>query len=116
MLNDSERKSSYIIPHGDAKCDSSLAEGWYRFEGAAGTKVPTTRVQAFRCDADWSLWLKGAEPTVEDSEVSRLVCFSDRPKGCKYRINILVKNCGSYFIYKLRSLRGCNSRYCGTEG
>ena len=116
VLNDSQRKSSYITPDGDAKCDSSLAEGWYRFEGAAGTKMPTTRVQAFRCDADWSGWLKDAEPTVEDGEVNRLVCFSDRTTSCKYTINILVKNCGSYFIYKLRSLKGCNSRYCGTDG
>ena len=44
VLNDSQRKSSYIKPDGDAKCDSSLAEGWSRFEGATGTKMPTTRV------------------------------------------------------------------------
>ena len=117
ILSNPERKSSYVTPHETGgSCDGSLAEGWYRFVGAAGTKMPTMRVPAFRCNADWSGWLKGAEPTVEDNEVNRLVCFSDRSTGCKFTINILVKNCGSYFIYKLRSLTDCNSRYCGTEG
>ena len=116
MLNDSTRKSSYETPYGVAKCDSLLPVGWYRFVGAAGTKMPTKRVPAFRCNTVWSGWLDGAHPTVEDSEVNRLVCFSDRSTGCKYTINILVKNCGSYFIYKLRSPVGCSSRYCGIEG
>ena len=63
--------------------------------------MPTTRVPAYRCGVDWSGWLDGAHPTVDDDEVSRRVCFSDRSTGCKSLINILVKNCGSFFIYKL---------------
>ena len=89
--------------------------GWYRFVGAVGTKMPTTRVPAYRCGADWSGWLDGAHPTVDDDEVSRRVCFSDRSTGCKSLINILVKNCGSFFIYKLAQPPICSSRYCGTD-
>ena len=37
--------------------------------GAAGTKIPTTRVSAHRCGADWSGWLDDAHPTVEDVKV-----------------------------------------------
>lgn len=29
--------------------------------------------------------------------------------------NIFVKNCGSYFIYKLLKPSGCNSRYCSAD-
>ena len=65
--------------------------GWYRFVGAAGTKMPTTRVPPFRCGTLWSGWLYGAHPTVDDDEVCRKVCFSDRSTGCRYIINILVK-------------------------
>ena len=35
-------------------CDDQLPEGWYRFVGAAGTKMSTTRVPAYRCSqAGW---------------------------------------------------------------
>ena len=77
--------------------------------------MPTTRVLAYSCGANWSGWLGGAHPTVEDGEVLRTVCFSDRPTGCKYLTHIFVKNCGSYFIYKLQKPPGCSSRYCGTD-
>ena len=96
-------------------CDNQLAEGWYRFVGAAGTKMPTTRVPAYRCGTHWSGWLNGSHPTVEDGEVLRAVCFSDRFTGCKYSKVTIVKNCGSYFIYKLQQPPGCKSRYCGTD-
>ena len=96
-------------------CDDQLLVGWYRFVGAAGTKMPTTRVPAYRCGADWSGWLDGAHPTVDDDEVYRRVCFSDRSTGCKSLINILVKNCGSFFIYKIAQPPICSSRYCGTD-
>ena len=53
--------------------------------------MPTTRVLAYSCGANWSGWLDGAHPTVEDGEVLRTVCFSDRPTGCKYLTHIFVK-------------------------
>ena len=114
-LSEANRKITYETPHGPGLCDSQLPEGWYRFVGAAGTKMPTTRVPAHRCGTDWSGWLKTAHPTVEDGEVRRTVCFSDRSTGCKQLRDISVKNCGSYFIYKLLKPPYCASRYCGTD-
>ena len=114
-LTDANRKISYKTSEGLWLCDNKLPEGWYRFVGAAGTKMPTTRVPAYRCGTDWSGWLDGSHPTVEDGEVPRTVCFSDRKTGCKYTASISVKNCGSYFIYKQQQVPGCNSRYCGTD-
>ena len=96
-------------------CDSNLSTGWYRFVGAAGTRMPTMRVEPYHCYTDWSGWLDGTHPTVEHGEVERMVCFSNRPKDCKYRKEISVKNCGSYFIYKLHQPPSCPSRYCGTD-
>ena len=115
-LSDANRKSSYVTPTiGQPLCDTSLAEGWYRFVGDAGTKMPTTRVPAYRCGTEWPGWLKNAHPSVEDGEVQREVCFSDRNTGCEtYRV-ISVKNCRSYFIYKLQKPRKCELRYCGTD-
>ena len=106
---------SYVTPTGSSLCDSPFSEGWYRFVGAAGTKMSTTRVSAFRCGTDWSGWLGGSHPTVEDGIVRRTVCFSDRSSGCRYKKGISVKNCGSYYIYKLLKPPSCNARYCGTD-
>ena len=77
--------------------------------------MPTMRVPAFRCGTDYSGWLNGAHPTMEDDKVNRKVCFSDRVKSCKYKKTIVVKNCGSYFIYRLNTPPGCSSAYCGAD-
>ena len=77
--------------------------------------MPTTRVPAYRCGTDYTGWLDDAHPTVEDGEVYRKVCFSDRVSGCRHTAKISVKNCGSYFIYKLFHPPSCASRYCGTD-
>ena len=114
-LSEANRKSSYVAPLGLELCDNQLPVGWYRFVGAAGTKMPTTRVPAFRCGTDWSGWLDGAHPTVEEGQVLSTVCFSDRSTGCKFSIAISVKNCGSFYIYKLAQHLKCFSRYCGTD-
>ena len=115
-LSDANRKSSYLTPtDGPSLCDNLLPKGWYRFVGAAGTEMPTTRVPAHRCGTDWSGWLNGAHPTVEDGEVKRKVCFNRFPANCKYSMYISVKNCGSYFIYKLQQPTICNLRYCGRD-
>ena len=114
-ISDANRKSSYATPQYVSLCDDQPFEGWYRFVGAAGTKMPTERVSAFRCGTDWSGWLDDVHPTVEDGEVHKKVCFSDRSSGCEADTQISVKNCGSFFIYKLIEPRGCNFRYCGTD-
>ena len=115
-LSDTNRRSSYVTPlNGPTFCDKQPFEGWYRFVGAAGTKMPTTRVPAFRCGTSWSGWLYDGHPTVEDGEVSKKVCFSDREKGCEHYVQISVKNCGSLFIYKLIKLTKCDSRYCSAD-
>ena len=114
-LSEANRKIDYLTPPGSELCDDILPKGWYRFVGAAGTKMPTTRVPAFRCGTDWPGWLDGAHPTVEDGEVPRTVCFSDRSTGCQGSKSILVKNCRSYFIYQLFPPSSCFSRYCGTD-
>ena len=103
-LDDTDRKSDRQSP-GTTLCDKLLLEGWYRFGGAAGSKMPTMPVPQYRCGADWSGWLAGTEPTVADGEVYRKVCFTKRDNTCKYSKRITMKNCGSYFIYKLGPLR-----------
>ena len=102
------RKSSYKIHW--YQCDDKLQEGWYRFVGAAGTKMPTTRVPAFSCGTVFSGWLMR-----EDAPPSRKVCFSDKKSGCEDTVSISEKECGSYHIYKLYATTKCPRRYCGSD-
>ena len=114
-LSDASRKSSYTTPPSQEVCDK-LPKGWYRFVGAAGTKMPTTRVPEFRCGTAYSGWLMTAHPTVEDGEALGEVCFTaKRGPGCKKTETISIQNCGSYFIYKLGDPPLCSMRYCGTD-
>lgn len=73
-LSDFRRKSSYHTPLYEELCDNGLY-GWYRFVGAAGTKMPTTSVAPFRCGTGssgcmvlillWNMvWLTGKSASV----------------------------------------------------
>ena len=48
-LSEGNRNRIHVTSHGSLLCDDQLPEGWYRFVGAAGTKMPTTRVQEKGC-------------------------------------------------------------------
>ena len=109
-MNSTNRKNTYT---GDTSlCDDGLTEGWYRFEGGAGTRMPTKLVGMNRCGTAYPGWLNGNHPTVADGVVTRKVCFHQ----CDGNSNIIkVKKCTSYFIYRLLPTGGCPRRYCGTD-
>ena len=111
-LTDAARKYDYVTSN--PSCDDGL-NGWYRFQGPAGTKMVTTCPSMYRCDSYFPAWLSEDHPTVADGEVRKIVCINRFGDCCNKSFFIQVKNCGSYYIYKLRSLRWCNTRYCGTD-
>jgi len=112
-LDSPDRKDSYT--NEIELCDHELTEGWYRFKGEAGTRMPTTCVPTGRCGASSPGWLNGNHSTVADGEVYRQVCFHTNEGCCGKYLKIRVKNCTSYYIYKLLPTEGCNLRYCGTD-
>ena len=113
-MTSADRKVTYTKKTG--LCDDDLTNGkWYRFEGGAGTRMPTECVQGERCGTAMPGWLNGAHPTVADGEESRTVCFQFNSQCCYESYKISVKNCTSYYIYKLYSTQGCPHRYCGTD-
>ena len=53
----------------------------------------TTHVPAFRFGTDWPVGqLVASDPTMEDGEVHKTVCFSNRNSGCKYYEKYKVKD------------------------
>lgn len=114
LTESSRNKNSGSVTIG---CDSSLS-GWYRFGGAAGTKIATSCVPINKCGTHAPGWMNGAHPTIDDGEVTRTVCYHYFGHCCKWSNNIEVVNCGQYYVYKLMSTppsHPCNLRYCGTD-
>ena len=111
-MNSADRKDTYTGKH---LCDNKLKKGWYRFEGDAGTRMPTTCVDKGKCGTSFPGWLKGGHPTVADGEVDRKVCFHAFLNCCNDHKQIRVKNCSSYYVYKLYRTPDCDRRYCGTD-
>ena len=112
-LTDAERKYN----HGEAtsKCDYQRS-GWYRFQGAAGTKMATKSPGRDHCGASFPAWLNGDHPKVADGSVKRKVCIHKHDSDCDVHRFIDVKNCGSYYVYKFIEIAlSCNFRYCGTD-
>ena len=112
-LNSVNRRITYTYNH--AYCDSGIGPGWFRFEGSAGTRMPTSCPPRGRCGASATGWLNGGHPTVADGQVSRTVCFH-WIGCCEWSTKIKVRNCGSYYVYYLNGTPGgCSLRYCGTN-
>ena len=111
-LTDAERKYDYVTRN--ANCDDTL-NGWYRFQGAAGTKMVTTCPPINRCDGQFPAWLSGDHPTVAEGKVIRKVCIRKSGGCCDSSVSIKIKNCSSYYIYKLNDPGNCDTRYCSTD-
>ncbi|XP_068679579.1 uncharacterized protein [Montipora foliosa] len=95
------------------KCDHRLAEGWYRF--LTGTVLATTyRSGSSRyCDTNYRGWLTESHPSVSDGIVNRKVCFTHSSDSrCPYSTYIKVRNCGEFYVYKLKPTPNCYLRYC----
>ena len=65
-------------------CDKGIGPGWFRFEGSAGTRMPTSCPPKYRCGTFATSWLNGGHPTVADGQVTRQVCFHDYGSCCQY--------------------------------
>ena len=117
VLGEEDRAQGNVgKPHDGS--DKELVTGWYRFQGAAGDRMPDKCVLGFRCGTTHPGWLNGTHPTVADDVVTRTVCFSGKTNCCLWQNMTKVKNCnGSYYVYELqRSPWRSPCRYCGDAG
>ena len=112
-LTTQDRKVTYI-KQGKTQCDSTLGPGWYRFQGAAGTKMPIKCPPHYRRNTNGPGWLKGGHPTVAEGKVTRQVCFNWH-NCCNINVDIKVRNCGSFYVYYLKATSSCYYRYCSTD-
>lgn len=110
LLNDPSRSTEYQSD--EPTCDNNL-NGWYRFVGTGGVRMPEACVPQFRCQAAAPMWLSGSHPTVEEGIVSRTACAHWSSNCCLWKKDMLVKACsGGYHVYRLQGTPDCDLRYC----
>ena len=110
-------RTSAFTAEGKVGCDNNLGPAWFRFQGNAGTKMATSCVDPHRCGTHSTGWLNGAHPTVDEGQVTRKVCFSWSGNCCQWSIDILVRDCGDFYIYYINKTppqHPCHLRYCGS--
>ena len=112
---DKQADRSVTYANVNSKCDSALATAWYRFNGTAGSKMPTSCLPSDKCNTAATGWLDGAHPTPHGGVVNRRVCFSWGGGCCRWQVSIKVKNCGSFYVYRLTKPPNCHLRYCVTK-
>ena len=115
VLSEADRAQGNAQPPHN-KDDSGLVTGWYRFQGAAGDRMPDKRVLLYRCGTVRPGWLNDTHPTVTEGMVTRTACYN-KYSGCCWDSNIIkVKNCSSYYVYELQRTLPVYCRYCGNAG
>ena len=89
-------------------------EGWYRFVGEAGNRMPSMELPPMNsCGTHWPGWMRDTHPEQVGVEKEVRICFYNVGNGCNEEVLGLVVNCGGFFIYKLPETPSCSSRYCG---
>jgi len=111
-LTSGDRKATYITSV--KQCDNNL-HGWYRFQGAAGTKMPTSCPPMSRCSTLGTGWLTGGHPKLADGKVTWQVFFHYSSNCWRWSTNSEVRNCGSFYVYRFSGTPACNLRYCGSD-
>jgi cysteine-rich repeat protein len=94
------------------KCDKTGGL-WYRFLDPAGVVMPLVAPSIYSCGTDAPGWMKGTYPIESDGIVARTVCFAWLGDPCTWSVDISVRNCGKYFVFKLPDAPDCALRYCG---
>jgi len=90
---------------------------WYRFTSGAGVMMPESSPGHDHCGTSLSGWLQGTHPTDINVPKQAKVCFHYWRTGdeCYESQNILVNNCGDYYVYYLPEISWCELRYCGAD-
>lgn len=122
-LTDASRNITTPIWH-PKSCDKAMAVGWYRFMGAAGTRMPTTPPPIYSAGTHAPGWMSGGPlPTVADGIVARTTCYAwdndgDGPlpyKPCWVSTPLQVRNCGEFFVYHLTASQSCMTRFASED-
>ena len=119
VLSSADRSiNSYLSFSTQVKSDRNLPQGWYRFSGAAGSKMPERRQVPglYSCGTYGPGWLAGRHPKQPQQTVRALVCYRWGYSRCRWGSYVWITNCGNFFVYYLypTPTNSFYLRYCGT--
>ena len=96
--------------------DSDLyLKSWFAFNGSAGDLIATSCVASNHCGTSVPGWMLGRHPSVVEGVVRRSACFSQKQQCCMYSLSMRVRNCSSFYVYKMDSMPSLSVsfRLCG---
>ncbi|XP_077999980.1 von Willebrand factor D and EGF domain-containing protein-like [Glandiceps talaboti] len=99
----------------DFICDGDLEEGWYRFSSDAGDEIPTSCVEVGMCGTKYPVWIDDQIGNYQNITQVRGCINKGSTDCCDESVDIQVKDCGNFTVYKLKPLQDCPSGYCAGE-
>ena len=88
---------------------------WYRFTSGAGVMMPESSPGRYHCGTTIPGWMNTTHPTNINVPKQAKVCFHRYGDECQYSQNIVVNNCGDFYVYYLQETPRCSLRYCGAD-
>lgn len=108
-----KRSSNYTLqPDDNAIEDSRLITGWYKIDSATGNDIVNESVSMGQCGTLYPVWMLGNIPEVSDKTADRTMCRSNLTNTCGEKIDMQIRNCGSFRTYYLQQLNVDKSAYC----
>ncbi|XP_076438412.1 oncoprotein-induced transcript 3 protein-like isoform X2 [Babylonia areolata] len=116
MLNNSWRSTSNVMERSDYdyRCDNNLVEGWYRFFlNGQNAIIPTRCIRSYHCQTAGPIWVDLQGQSMPDSgeEIQARACALSGA-CCMWYTHITVRNCGSFFVYRVDPLSKCHHAFC----
>lgn len=101
---------------GVEECDMGAAggDGWYRFVGEGGSRMPEEPQLEYDCGTDAPGWLDGAHPTGWGETASVRTCYRWSGDDCNWSNDIRITNCGQFYAYELVTPPVSCLAYCTT--
>eukprot|EP00795_Rhopilema_esculentum_P006439 gene6439-11883_t len=121
VLDDAQRQVSSSIlgarPGGNDLCDGYLKEDWYRFEvNGQPVDAASQCPDVFSCGTKEPVWIAMPKrPLIGEQIVTdgcRTIEFRGRKICCAWKLEVVIKNCGDFLVYRLGPTGFCPSAYC----
>ncbi|CAC5371719.1 unnamed protein product [Mytilus coruscus] len=112
-----KRSSDYILDFFEdtVLSDHDLKMNWYRVISDNGDMMPTSAPGHMHCGTVNPIWLNGQIFSHDDGNVTKEACIQTKDDICEQKIDIQIKNCGSFYIYYLQH-SPVNSSFCFGNG
>ncbi|KAG0430273.1 hypothetical protein HPB47_022834 [Ixodes persulcatus] len=121
VIDDFRRHPDYTSTSSkDWLCDRYLVPGWYRFQvNGSNAIVPTFCPNVTRCGTQAPIWIRLNDPmpsagqeVVGEACAAWIFPSTSTAVCCILKSPAKIRNCGTYLIYHIRGLTGCNLAFC----